>query len=59
MIRRNLLGLSMTLVAFASLPGSTLGQQTAPTLHRYLSRAVLTEEGVCLGISCLTWSKSD
>jgi uncharacterized protein with GYD domain len=46
MIRRNLLGLPIALVAFTLLPGSTLGQQAAPTLHRYLSRAVFTEEGV-------------
>jgi uncharacterized protein with GYD domain len=47
MNRRNLLGLS-TIVAmgFALLSGNALAQQAGPTMHKYLSRAVITPEGI-------------
>jgi uncharacterized protein with GYD domain len=47
MNRRNLLGLStIAVMGFALLPGGAIAQQAGPTVHRYLSRAVLTAEGI-------------
>jgi uncharacterized protein with GYD domain len=47
MNRNSLLAFSATTVmGLALLSGAAIGQQTAPTLHRYLTRAVLTTEGV-------------
>jgi len=47
MNRHNLLSLSaVALMGFAFLPGHAIAQQAAPTMHKYLSRAVLTPEGI-------------
>ena len=46
MNRRNLLGLSaIVMLGFGLLPGNAVAQQAGPTVHRYLTRAVLTAEG--------------
>ena len=47
MNRRNLFSLTATtVVVSAVLSGSASAQQAGPSLHKYLSRAVLTAEGV-------------
>jgi uncharacterized protein with GYD domain len=47
MDRRNLLCLtSMAVMGFALLPGTATAQQAGQTMHKYLSRAVLTAEGI-------------
>ena len=47
MNRRNLLGLpTIAAMGFALLSGNALAQQAGPTMHKYLSRAVITPEGI-------------
>jgi uncharacterized protein with GYD domain len=47
MNRRSTLGwLTIAAMGFALLPGIAIAQQAAPTMHKYLSRAVLTAEGI-------------
>ena len=47
MNRRNLLGLStIAVMGFALLPINAIAQQAGPTMHKYLSRAVITPEGI-------------
>jgi uncharacterized protein with GYD domain len=45
MNRKSLLGLA-AIAMVASLSGSATAQQAAPTMHKYLSRAVITPEGI-------------
>lgn len=37
---------ALTALGLACLPSSAMAQQTGPTMHKYLSRAVLTPEGI-------------
>lgn len=47
MNRRHLLGLStIAVIGFALLPGNAIAQQASGPMHKYLSRAVLTPEGI-------------
>jgi hypothetical protein len=47
MNRRNLLCLlTIAAMGFALLSGNALAQQAGPTMHKYLSRAVITPEGI-------------
>jgi uncharacterized protein with GYD domain len=47
MNRPNLLVSSMiAAIGFASLPGNAIAQQAGPAMHKYLSRAVITPEGI-------------
>jgi uncharacterized protein with GYD domain len=47
MDRRDLLCLTaMAVMGFALLPEAALAQQAGQTMHKYLSRAVLTPEGI-------------
>jgi len=47
MSRRSILSLStIAVIGLALISGNAIAQQTAPTMHKYLSRAVLTPEGI-------------
>ena len=47
MSRRSILSLStVAVIGLALISGNASAQQAAPTMHKYLSRAVLTPEGI-------------
>jgi uncharacterized protein with GYD domain len=46
MYRHSILTVAALTLGLANLPNSAIAQQTGPTMHKYLSRAILTPEGI-------------
>jgi uncharacterized protein with GYD domain len=46
MNRHSILTVAALTLGLANLPNSAIAQQAGPTMHKYLSRAILTPEGI-------------